>query len=53
MSRSQDRLILSLSLFVMVFFVPLEDFALNWRRHHCQCGTENVDLWSASMAIEQ
>ena len=35
------------------FIVPLENFSLIWRRHHCRCRAANFDLCSALMAIEQ
>ena len=35
------------------FFVPLENFSLNWRHHHCRWRAANFDLYSAFMAIEQ
>ena len=35
------------------FLVPLENFSLVWRRHHCQWRAANFDLCSALMAIEQ
>ena len=33
--------------------VPLENFLLIWRRHHCRWRAANFDLCSALMAIEQ
>ena len=33
--------------------VPLENFSLIWRRHHCRLRAANFDLCSALMAIEQ
>ena len=39
-------------LFVCLF-VPLENFSLIWRRHHCRRRAANFDLCSALMAIEQ
>ena len=33
--------------------VPLENFSLIWRRHHCRWRAANFDLCSALMAIEQ
>ena len=33
-------------------FVPLENFSLIWRRHHCWWRAANFDLCSALMAIE-
>ena len=35
------------------FIVPLENFILIWRRHHCRWRAANFDLCSALMAIEQ
>ena len=35
------------------FFVPLENFSLIWRRHHCYWKAENFYLCSALMAIKQ
>ena len=35
------------------FIVPLEHFAVIWRRHHYQWRAANFDLCSALMAIEQ
>ena len=35
------------------FFVPLENFSLIWRRHHCWWRAANFDPCSALMAIEQ
>ena len=35
------------------FFVPLENFSLIWRRHHCRRRAANFDLCSALMVIEQ
>ena len=35
------------------FIVPLENFSLIWRRHHCRWRAANFDLCSALMAIEQ
>ena len=35
------------------FFVPLKNFLLTWRRHHCWWGAANFDLRSALIAIEQ
>ena len=34
-------------------FVPLENFSVIWRRHHCRWRAANFDLCSAHMAIEQ
>ena len=39
--------------FMFWFFVPLENFSLIWRRHHCRWRAANFDLSSALMAIEQ
>ena len=33
--------------------VPLENFSIIWRRHHCRWRVANFDLCSALMAIEQ
>ena len=44
------------ALFFLVWlglFVPLENFSLIWRRHHCRWRAANFDLCSALMAIEQ
>ena len=35
------------------FIVPLENFSLIWRRHHCRRRAANFDLCSALMTIEQ
>ena len=35
------------------FFVPLENFSLIWRRHHCRWTAANFDLCSVLMVIEQ
>ena len=35
------------------FIVPLENFSLIWRRHHCRWRAASFDLWSALMVIEQ
>ena len=35
------------------FIVPLENFSLLWRRHHCRWRAASFDLWSALMVIEQ
>ena len=35
------------------FIVPLENFSLIWRRHHCRWRAANFDLCSALMALEQ
>ena len=35
------------------FIVPLENFSLIWRHHHCQRRTANFDLCSTLMANEQ
>ena len=35
------------------FIVPLENFSLIWRRHHCRRRAANFALCSALMAIEQ
>ena len=35
------------------FIVPLENFSLIWRHHHCRWRAPNFDLCSALMAIEQ
>ena len=35
------------------FLVPLENFSVIWRRHHCRWRASNFDLCSAIMAIEQ
>ena len=35
------------------FIVPLKNFSLIWRRHHCRLKAANFDLCSALMAIEQ
>ena len=41
-------------LFVCVeFIVPLENFSLIWRRHHCRWRATYFGLCSALMAIEQ
>ena len=41
-------------LFVCVeFIVPLENFSLTWRRHHCRWRAANFDLCSVLMAMEQ
>ena len=34
-------------------YVPLENFSLIWRRHHCRWRAANFDLCSTLMAIEQ
>ena len=34
-------------------FVPLENFSLIWRRHHCRWRAANFDLCSELMVIEQ
>ena len=34
-------------------FVPLENFSLIWKRHHCRLRAANFDLCSALMAIKQ
>ena len=34
-------------------FVPLENFSLIWRRHHCRWRAANFDLCSALVVIEQ
>ena len=34
------------------FFVPLENFPLIWRSHHCRWRNANFDLCSALMAID-
>ena len=33
------------------FFVPLENFSLIWRRHHCRWRAENFDLCSATKPL--
>ena len=35
------------------FFVPLENFSLIWRRHHCRIRAVNFDLCSVLMAIDE
>ena len=35
------------------FFLPLENFSLIWRRHHCRWRAANFNLCLALMAIEQ
>ena len=35
------------------FFVPIKNFSLIWRRHHCRKGAANFELCSVLMAIEQ
>ena len=35
------------------FIVPLENFSLIWRRHHCRWRAANFDLCSALIAVEQ
>ena len=40
-------------LFVCLFFVPLENFSLIWRHHHCRWRAANFDLCSALIVIEQ
>ena len=46
--------VIQLSLFVYVeFIVPLENFSLIWRRHHCGWKAANFEICSALMAIEQ
>ena len=35
------------------FIVPLENFSLIWRRHHCWWRATNFDLCSTLMAMEQ
>ena len=37
----------------MGLFVPLENFSLIWKRHHCRRRAANCDLCSTTMAIEQ
>ena len=34
-------------------FVPLKNFSLIWRRHHCRWSASNFDLCSALMTVEQ
>ena len=34
-------------------FVPLENFSLIWRRHHCRWRAAKLDLCATLMAIEQ
>ena len=36
---------------ILEFFVPLENFLLIWRRHHCRWRAANFDLCSALKAI--
>ena len=38
---------------IFEFFVPLENFLLIWRRHHCRWRAACFNLCSAPMAIEQ
>ena len=40
-------------LFVCLFFVPLKNFSLIWRRHYWRWRAANFDLCSALMAIKQ
>jgi hypothetical protein len=35
------------------FYVPLKNFSLIWRRHHCREGLQNLSLCSALRAFEQ
>ena len=37
----------------MEFIIPLENFSLIWKPHHCRWRSANFDLCSALMAIEQ
>ena len=39
--------------FVWVFFVPLANYLLIWKCHHCRWRDRNFDLYSALMTIEQ
>ena len=51
LTNCKDYMIL---LFVYLrVFVPLENFSLIWRRHHCRLNAANLDLRSARVAIEQ
>ena len=46
--------VLYIYLFIYLeFIVPLENFSLIWRRHHCRWRAAHFDLSSALMAIEQ
>ena len=38
---------------LLEFIVPLENFSLIWRRHHCRWRAANFYVCSALMAIEQ
>ena len=37
----------------LMFFVPLENLSLIWRRYHCRWRAEHFELYSALIAIEQ
>ena len=50
---SSLRRLLSLTWLFVCFFVPLGNFSLIWRRHHCRWRAANFDACSALMALEQ
>ena len=52
--KDKNFFLKSMWLFVCLgFIIPLENFSLVWRHHHCRWRTANFDLCSALMAIEQ
>ena len=48
---SKDHITFVFNVVCLFFFVPLENFLLIWRRHHCRWRAANFDLCSALMAM--
>ena len=48
-----SRVLVRILFVCLGFIVPLENFSLTWRRHHCRWRAANFDLCSAPMPIEQ
>ena len=52
-SKEIDILFLLVCFVCLEFFVPLENFSLICRRHHCRIRAVNFDLCSVLMAIKK
>ena len=53
LSLSENKILLFCFFVCLEFIVPLENFSLILRRHHCRWSSANFNLCSALMAIEQ
>ena len=49
----ENPLKVNITFVCLEFFVPLENFSLIWRRHHCRWRSAHFDLRLALVAIEQ